>query len=300
MSQGKELFEGYFRGTIQTTGTGHRGTPINWLIPFRITVQLKKTEEAFKGNHFFQAQPIILSPKPTGAYPGIFDLFKIGTYLNLPTPTQMPLQHFTFGYPCSKKGISARGTVKAEQDGDNLHLEFEGIPEKFMIIGRGLAELPAKKGKAEVKAYVPVIGQRWIDLGPFSKESATYIPKFTVPFKQETLSFEKNYSSQKQKSPSFYPKNASEKFTWKAQIVKTESFYSIVDLADGTEEYVEQVGLEEARQMFLENPELIGQIAEAAEATIQEGIEKGHVSEKLVSMIESMHEKDSEEQAEED
>ena len=69
---GKEFFDGFIQGFIQSKGLTDFPIASEYLIPIEITMRIEKSSSGFSGSYNFEAKPMILTPNPLYVqWPGV-------------------------------------------------------------------------------------------------------------------------------------------------------------------------------------------------------------------------------------
>ncbi|NHJ84476.1 MAG: hypothetical protein FK734_03390 [Asgard group archaeon] len=288
---GKEFFEGFIQGVITTKGVGDYHSSTSYIIPFEITMNIEKSSSGFSGSYNFNAQPTILMPQPgIIQWPGVFAFFP-KSYSGIPDKPYSGTFESMTNQQISAEKLSCSGKLEVLEFKNNKFIvEFHDLPNGFNVVASGSAFnlIPVGQGNL-VPQYLPMYVTQFVPLEFFSKLSSNYIEKFTLYYKHKILAFEAPLEMEVHTQRL---KDEVASLNAYAMIIKTESFYSVVD-HEG-EHYVEQVPeIEEVRQIFLDNPELIGQLEAAAKKEIEEGLRDGLYSTKLAQMLEKLESKES-------
>lgn len=279
--EGVELFEGFIEGVFTVIGTGDFGTRIHYIVPFEIKIWLEKTGKSFTGKYSLKAHPVIIEPHVGMMQsPGLLSLFpahKISTTWSATDPTYIILSQ-NLCVPEIKKD----GEVKVTSFGNNgITLQFLNVPQKFIVSGTVLSRRFIQQGASLQETFLTGFGIHEFDFGFFSKDSPNYLSEITLKFSHKLLGFQKYFNDA---ASTKFPRDGKTQFTGMGILMKTESFYSVVS-AEGTK-YVKQVSeVEEARKMFLENPELLTMFQTEARRVIRDGVDKDHVSKGLVESV---------------
>ncbi|NHJ05229.1 MAG: hypothetical protein EAX90_10415 [Candidatus Heimdallarchaeota archaeon] len=287
---GKEYFDGFIQGVISSSGMSDFNISVNYIIPFEITMRIEKSSSGFSGSYDFEAQPTILMPHPgISQWPGVFAFFP-QSHSGIPkTPYSGTFQFMTLQNITAQK-LYCTGKLEVLKFGNNkFTIQLNNLPQGFNVVASGSAFslVPAGRGTL-IPHYIPMYATQFIPLEFFAKSSSSHLKKITLNYRHKILAFD---APLRMETRSMRLTNEIASLKAHAMIVKTESFYSVVD-QEG-EHYVEQVPeIEEVRQIFLENPDLAIKIEEAAKAEIKEGLRDGLYSPKLVKMLESLESKD--------
>ncbi len=169
--------------------------------------------------------------------------------------------------------------------GDNrFTIRFLNMPRFFMVTASAMAFHQQRVGFEVVPDYYPMYACFPVVFEFFSEDSTHHLKDITLYYRHKILGFDKQLVLA---TKTERLKDETATLNAYGMIIKTESYYSVVD-HEG-EHYVEQVPeIEEVRQIFLDNPELVAQIQQAAEREIEDGLRKGLYSTKLVKMMESL------------
>ncbi|HUU78365.1 MAG TPA: hypothetical protein VMX55_08455 [candidate division Zixibacteria bacterium] len=286
---GKEYFDGFIQGFISSNGIGDYNISANYVIPFEITLRIEKSSSGFSGSYDFEAHPTILMPHPgIVQWPGVFAFFP-QSHSGIPNMPYSGTFNSMILQQISTQKLSCSGKLEVlEFKNNKFSIQLHDLPEGFQVVASGSAFslVPTGQG-ALIPHYIPMYATQFVPLEFFSKSSTNYLKKITLYYRHKILAFE---APLKVETRTKRLKDEVVSMRAHAMIVKTESFYSVVD-QEG-EHYVEQVPeIEEVRQIFLENPELATKIEAAAKAEIEEGLREGLYSPKLVKMLESLESK---------
>jgi len=276
--EGREYFKGFIEGAFTVTGSSDFGTPIHYIIPFDIKIRLEKSKKAFTGNYSLVAHPVIITPNVAMMQsPGILSLFP-APEVTIPWPA-MDANYIMLNQNLCVPEIKVDGEVKVTSFGNNrLRLQLLNIPQKFSVSATVFSRRFVQQGPSTSEMFLTGFGMHEFDFGYFSKDSPNYLSEITFNFNQKLLGFEVHFNDA---ASTTFPRNGSARFNGMGFLEKTESFYSEVS-ATGTK-YVEQVPeVEEARQLFLENPELLTILQTEARRTIHQGVKDEKVSQSLV------------------
>lgn len=265
--EGRELFKGFIEGIFKVTGSSDFGTHIHYIIPFDIKIQLEKTGKSFTGKYSLVAHPVITQPHAGMIQnPGILSLFP-AEKVNIPWPPMDPNYIMLSQSLCAPE-IKADGVVKVTDFGNNrIRLQLLDVPQKFIVSATVLSRRIIQQGSSISETFLTGFGVHDFDFGYFSKDSPNYLNEIVLNFSHKLLGFEVRFNDA---ASTKFPRNGQTRFTGIGFLEKTESFYSVVS-EKGTK-YVEQVPeLEEARQLFLQHPELLARIQTEARRTIRQG-----------------------------
>ncbi|MBN2228390.1 MAG: hypothetical protein JW779_02280 [Candidatus Thorarchaeota archaeon] len=279
--EGRELFKGFIEGIFSVTGSSDFGTHIHYIIPFDIKIQLEKTRKSFTGKYSLVAHPVITQPHAGMMQnPGILSLFP-AEKVNILWPPMDPNYIMLSQSLCAPE-IKADGAVKVTDFGNNrIRLQLLDVPQKFIVSATALSRRIIQQGSSISETFLTGLGVHDFDFGYFSKDSPNYLNEIVFNFSQKLLGFEVHF---KDAASTKFPRNGQTQFTGIGFLEKTESFYSVVS-EKGTK-YVEQVPeVEEARQLFLEHPELLARIQTEARRTIRHGVDDDKVSQSLVDSV---------------
>ncbi len=277
----KEHYDGLLWGTIMTQCTGGTGSSIIILMPFEVKITLSGVGTSLQGTYELNATPRILSPRAPLQYPGPLDMFPPGSY-----PAQIPRldgnPSLVLASSFSVVPVNHKGSVKVEVKGTKMSIELVGVPESTYFNCSAIVDRSAPTGPNFQAMYFPVFAAGEIDLGFFSSSSAIHKPKFELDFSSKAIAYVGRYNLRKER-PGPYPVGGVYLGNAEFVVIKSESFYTAVD--GSGPRYVEQTGLEEARRLFLENPELLTMMQTEARRKIREGVSEGHVSQGLVKSV---------------
>ncbi len=270
---GRELFEGFMEGMFKIQGNGDLlGAPIIYTIPFEIKMWIEKSKGEFKGNYALAAHPTIHQPPPSPVNPGVLAFFPSDRIFIPWSPTD-PEVHL-INQSIIVPSIEKKGELEVTVIGSRMNIRFKDIPSSFVVQASAMAEQLVPNSKSKVIHVGMAV--HTCDFGLFPRDSPSSLSEITLAFSQKILGFQKEF---KDRVKMAFPRNGITSFVGKAIIVKTESFYSVVE--DGETRYVEQVPeVEKARQLFLEHPELLEKIQAAAGGEVKSYFDRG---EKLVS-----------------
>ncbi|MBN1330929.1 MAG: hypothetical protein JXA54_15765 [Candidatus Heimdallarchaeota archaeon] len=281
----KEYFEGFIQGVISSNGMSEFNILVNYVIPFEISMRIEKSSEGFSGNYDFEAHPTILMPHPgVNHWPGVFAFFPC-SHSRIPINPYSSTFNSMILQQISTQKLSCSGKLEVlEFKNNKCAIQFNDLPEGFQVVASGMAFnlVPNEMGTL-IPHYIPMYVTQFIPLEFFSKSSTNYLEKITLNYSEKILAYEAPLMLEARTN-----RLNNEVVFLKAHtmIIKTESYYSVVD-HEG-EHYVKQVSeIDEARQIFLDNPELATQFEAAAKAEINKGIRKGLVSSTLVKNLES-------------
>ena len=284
--EGRELFKGFIEGVFTVTGNSDIGSRIHYIIPFDIKIQLEKTGKAFTGKYSLVAHPVIIQPTVGMMQsPGILSLFP-QQKVSIPWPATDP-NYIMLNQNLCVPEIKKDGEVKVTNFGNNrIRLQLLDIPQKFIVSATALSRRFIQSGSSISEMFLTGFGVHDFDFGYFSKDSSNYLNEIVFNFNHKLLGFEARFNDVASMK---FPRNGQTQFSGIGFLEKTESFYSVVS-AEGTK-YVEQVSeVEEARQLFLEHPEILTKIQTEARRTIRHGVEDDHVSQSLADSL--LHSKD--------
>nr|MDO8086017.1 hypothetical protein [Candidatus Sigynarchaeum springense]MDO8119163.1 hypothetical protein [Candidatus Sigynarchaeota archaeon] len=270
--EGRELFEGFMDGLFSIVGGGDFGSPIHYIIPFEIKMWIEKSKGEFKGNYALEAHPTLIQPVASPVSPGVLAFFPSNNIAASWSPTNTNIRFLSQNMIFPQ--IMKKGDLEVTTSGNLLKIRFKDIPGKFMVHASVIAEDAGQKSRHSL----PLFGSAFnvCDFGFFSREHPNTTSEIALAFSQKIIGYQKHF---KDRARIAFPKGGTMDFVGRAIIVKTESFYSA--LVDGDTHYVEQVPeVEKARQLFLQNPELLEKIQAAARQEIRKGKAKG---EKLVA-----------------
>ncbi len=264
---GRELFEGFMEGMFTIRGNGDFGSPIHYIIAFEIKIWIEKSKGEFKGNYALAAHPAIIQPTPSPVSPGVLAFFPSDRVFIPWSPTDPDVRLISQNIVVPV--IEKKGELDVTTFGNRMNIRFKNIPTRFVVQASAVVEQPMPDSRSSVIRVG--IACHTCDFGLFPKESPNSISEITLPFSQKMLGFQQDFKDSVKMA---FPRNGITSFLGKAIIVKTESFYSVIE--DGETHYVKQVPeVEAARQLFLEHPELLEKIQAAARKEIRRGKAKG-------------------------
>jgi hypothetical protein len=279
--EGRELFKGFVEGIFSITGSGEFGIRIHYIIPFDIKIWLEKTGSSFTGKYSLAAHPAIIEPNAgTMQSPGILSLFPPNKS-TIPWPVNDP-NYILLSQNLNVPEIKKDGAVKVTSFGNNrITLKFLDIPQKFVVSATAVARRFIQQDLSGFETFFTGFGVNEFDFGFFSKDSPNDLTEITLHFSEKLLGFTACFNDA---ALTKFPRGGKTQFTGMGFLEKTESFYSEVS-AEGTK-YVEQVPeVEEARQLFLEHPELLTMIQTEARRMIRHGVDDDKVSQSLVDSV---------------
>ena len=279
--EGRELFKGFVEGIFTVTGSSDFGTRIHYIIPFEIKMWLEKTGDSFTGKYSLAAHPVVLEPHPGMIQsPGLLSLFPPDK-ANIPWPSNDP-NFIMLSQNLNIPEIKKDGEVKITSYGNNrISLKFLDIPQKFIASATAVSRRFIQQGTSGFETLLTGFGMYEFDFGFFSKDSPNYLNEITLNFSHKLLGFQKYFNDA---ASTKFPRNGKTKFNGMGFLEKTESSYFVV--SDEGTKYVEQVPeVEEARRMFLENPELLTMIETESKRMIRHGVSDDHVSKSLADSL---------------
>lgn len=277
----KERYDGLLWGTTITQSVGTHGSPVIILIPFEVKISLSGVGTNLEGTYELSTTPRIISPYAPMPYPGPLDIFTPGSY-----PAQFTRLDGTPSMVLSSTfevvPVMHKGSVKATVKRTKMSIELLGIPESTRIMCTAIVDRSATMGSVYQGMCLPVFATGEVDLGFFSSKSAIHMATFELEFSPKAIAYVSEFKLEKERKGTF-PIGGIHRGNAEFVVVKVESFYSVIE--EGGEKYVEQTGLEDARKLFLEHPELLAKFQSEAKRQIRHGIEDEHVSKGLVDSV---------------
>ncbi len=277
----KEHYDGLLWGTFMTQCPGRAGHPTIILTPFEVKITLSGVGTNLQGTYELSATPHILSPQAPLPYPGPLEVLTLGSY-----PAQMPRLDGSAALVLASAfavvPVNHKGPVKVEVKGTKMSMELVGVPGSTHFTCTALVDRSAQMGGHYQVMLFPVFAAGEIDLGFFSNKSSLHKSKFELDFSSKRIAYVGRYNQREVRAGSD-PVGGFDLGNAEFVVAKSESFYTAID--DGGPRYVEQTGLEEARRLFLENPEILTMMQTEAKRKIREGVSEGHVSTSLVDAV---------------